>query len=446
MMRDLLQFIWFKDLTNWSVSSYLSINNIDTKYNLVKISQILQQVKNTEILENDKKYQLSGISSYGKGLFHRNIKLGKDIKSKTLNKLQANQFIYSRLGSHTGSFDTVNDKFNNYYVSNEAPTFEFINNEVEPYFLKLVFLLPKYWQDIEKSLQGAAHKRFKEKDFLNIQTPLPPLKIQQKIVDNYQEKLTLAKQQEQQAQQKEAEIETYLYEALGIELPKAEQQSINLLQFVRFKDLQEWDFEFATKKHNHIKSKYPVSMVSSICSVSSGGTPSRDNLKYYNGNIPWVKTGEILNNYISNTAEKITSDAVKDKNLKLYPRGSLFMARCGQGKTMGRISKLNIEATTNQNCAVFYNFSKNININYLWFYLQNEYDNLRSLASGNNQPNLNSQKIKSYSIVLPPLKIQNQIADHIQDLKQAITTLKQNAQDNKQSALNDFEAEIFNAS
>ncbi len=445
-MSALLQFVQYKDLGIWSVSHYASINNINTKYSLVKITEILEQVKNKEILEDEINYKLSGIHSYGRGLFHRNIKLGKDIKSKTLNKLKTNQFVYSRLGSHTGSFDVVDNNLNNYYVSNEVPTFEFKGNNIEPYFLKLVFLLKKYWQDIEKSLQGTAHKRFKEKDFLNLKIPLPPLETQQKLVKNYQDKINLAKQQEQQAEQKEAEIETYLYQELGIELPKEEKQNKGILQFVRFKSLQEWGFDFATKIAVDINSIYPIFKVLDVCDIGSGGTPSRDNLDYYTGNIPWVKTTEVKNNYILNTSEKITTDAIKNKNLKLFPKGSLIMAMYGQGLTRGRISRLNIDATTNQACAVFHNFSKNINVDYLWFYLQNEYDRLRALASGNNQPNLNSQKIKTYPIVIPPLTIQNKIATHIQTLKNEIQTLKQQAEQNQKLALSEFEAEIFNAS
>ncbi|WP_143108689.1 restriction endonuclease subunit S [Bathymodiolus thermophilus thioautotrophic gill symbiont] len=444
-MSDLLKFIQFKDLTNWSVNHYISINNVDAKYNLVKISEILKQVKNQEILKDEKSYQLAGIHSHGKGLFHRTIKSGKDIRSKTLNALQTNQFVYSRLGSHTGSFDMVSNKFNDYYVSNEMPTFEFKNNNINPYFLKLVFLLKKYWRDIEKSLQGTAHKRFKEKGFLNLKIPLPPLEAQQKIVKNYQEKVNLAKKQNRAAQQKETKIEAYLYQELGIELPKEKKQNKDVLQFVSFKDLQEWGHSFATNKKQAIKSKYSIFKVDNVCVIGSGGTPSRDNLDYYKGNIPWVKTTEVRNNCILNTFENITKAAVKDKNLKLYPKGSLIMAMYGQGLTRGRMSKLNIEATTNQACAVFYNFSNKINVDYLWFYLQNEYDNLRALASGNNQPNLNSQKIKNYPIVVPPLEVQNKIASHIQNLKNEIQGLKQQAEQNQKEALSEFEAEIFNA-
>lgn len=120
------------------------------------------------------------------------------------------------------------------------------------------------------------------------------------------------------------------------------------------------------------------------------------------------------------------------------------MAMYGQGLTRGRISKLEIEATTNQACAVFTNFTNTINIDYLWFYLQNEYNRIRELSSGNNQPNLNAQKIKDYPLVLPPINIQNEIADEIKSFKNEIKSLNQQSEQNKNLAIQDFEREIFN--
>ena len=60
----------------------------------------------------------------------------------------------------------------------------------------------------------------------------------------------------------------------------------------------------------------------------------------------------------------------------------------GQGKTRGRTAKLGVDATTNQACAVLHNIDNSkVLTDYLWIYLMNEYDRLRELASGNNQPN-----------------------------------------------------------
>jgi type I restriction enzyme M protein len=58
-------------------------------------------------------------------------------------------------------------------------------------------------------------------------------------------------------------------------------------------------------------------------------------------------------------------------------------------------------------------------------------------------PSLSQPKLKSIIIPLPPLEIQNKIANHIQTMKELIKTLNQQAEENKSQAIKEFEAEIF---
>ena len=160
--------------------------------------------------------------------------------------------------------------------------------------------------------------------------------------------------------------------------------------------------------------------------------------------IPWVKTGEVLNGEIYDTEEHITEDAIIHSSTKLYPKGSLIIAMYGQGDTRGRTAKLAVDATTNQACAVLHNINNHIvSTDYLWYYLQGRYHDLRSMASGNNQPNLNAGKINNYEVVVPPLAIQNDIVDHISDLRAEQKDLQQQASDLRTQAQLQFEQTIF---
>lgn len=160
-----------------------------------------------------------------------------------------------------------------------------------------------------------------------------------------------------------------------------------------------------------------------LSQISSGSTPSRLNDNYFSGNIPWVKTGEVNGKIILDTEEKITKEALENSSCKLYPKGSLIIAMYGQGKTRGQIGFLGIDATTNQACAVIPP-SEKINFNYLFKLLKLNYEDLRSLGRGGNQPNLNSGLIKSYEVINPPITLQNQFAERIQ----AIEAQKEQAQ------------------
>jgi type I restriction enzyme S subunit len=83
--------------------------------------------------------------------------------------------------------------------------------------------------------------------------------------------------------------------------------------------------------------KYPSLPISSFCSTGSGGTPSRANVgDYYGGTIPWVKSGELREDVILDTEEKITDLAIKESSAKLVPKGALLIAM--YGATIGRIA------------------------------------------------------------------------------------------------------------
>ncbi len=63
--------------------------------------------------------------------------------------------------------------------------------------------------------------------------------------------------------------------------------------------------------------------------TTSGGTPSRRNKGYYEGEIPWVKSGELDKGIIKKTEENISEDAVKNSSAKIFPKGTLLIALYG---------------------------------------------------------------------------------------------------------------------
>ena len=70
-------------------------------------------------------------------------------------------------------------------------------------------------------------------------------------------------------------------------------------------------------------------VISSICKLSSGSTPSKARKEYFNGTHLWVTSGELKNKYIYNTIDKITDKAIKNTNLKEYEIGSFIIAIYG---------------------------------------------------------------------------------------------------------------------
>lgn len=150
--------------------------------------------------------------------------------------------------------------------------------------------------------------------------------------------------------------------------------------------------------------------------ISSGSTPSRKEESYYNGIIPWVKTGEVNHGRIFHTEETITELALEKSRLKLYPKNSILIAMYGQGITRGKSAILAVDATVNQACAVLPPV-EDMNQEYLLNLLAVLYEDLRRLGRGGNQPNLNAGLLKKYRVIIPPLNLQNQFADRVEAIQ-----------------------------
>ena len=158
---------------------------------------------------------------------------------------------------------------------------------------------------------------------------------------------------------------------------------------------------------------YNYKPISDLTNVVSGGTPKRDVKEYWDrGTIPWVKTTELKNNKVNSTEEYITKTGLQNSSAKLVPSHTILIAMYGQGKTRGMTAYLEKEAATNQACACILPSSK-INSEYLWQYLIMSYEELRNLAKGGNQPNLNSRMIKDFPILDPPIALQNKFVSFI---------------------------------
>lgn len=163
------------------------------------------------------------------------------------------------------------------------------------------------------------------------------------------------------------------------------------------------------------------SRLGEIARITSGGTPDRSRPEYWDGDVPWVTTGEIQFNTIIDTAEKITEAGLQNSSAKLFPPGTLLMAMYGQGKTRGQVAKLGIEATTNQACAAI-QLQDTHDEDFYFQYLSSQYEELRELGNAGTQKNLNGGIIKCVDVPVPPFSEQRRIAQILSTWDKAIAT------------------------
>jgi type I restriction enzyme, S subunit len=135
-----------------------------------------------------------------------------------------------------------------------------------------------------------------------------------------------------------------------------------------------------------------------IAETTSGGTPDRKHSDYFGGAIPWVKSGELEDNFIASTEETITELGLRNSSAKLLPAGTLLMAM--YGATVGKTAILRINAATNQAVCSIKPKKELADSEFLRFALIHERPEILKQRYGGAQPNI-SQQIISQSFNFP---------------------------------------------
>ncbi|ENF3269244.1 restriction endonuclease subunit S, partial [Escherichia coli] len=137
--------------------------------------------------------------------------------------------------------------------------------------------------------------------------------------------------------------------------------------------------------------------------IYSGGTPDTKRIDYWeNGTIPWMSSGEVNLKNIERTEKYITEAGLNNSSAKLVPKNSVVIALAGQGKTRGKVARIRIALTTNQSLAALTFDEKKFSSDYVFHFLETQYESLRQISSGNSgRGGLNLQMISAYKIPIP---------------------------------------------
>lgn len=171
-----------------------------------------------------------------------------------------------------------------------------------------------------------------------------------------------------------------------------------------------------------IPKHWKIKKLGEIANISSGTTPFRKNPLFYdNADIPWVKTTDLNNSYITTTEEKVSMYALNNTSLRLYPTNTVLVAMYGGFNQIGRTGKLAMEATINQALSALVLKNDDVNSDYLLFWLNANVEKWKRFAgSSRKDPNINGKDVAEFSILIPPLKEQEKIAEILLTCDKAI--------------------------
>lgn len=261
-------------------------------------------------------------------------------------------------------------------------------NRVYLLWLHQVFMSDRFQEQLSKASSSTTIKTIKAPELKSLMFAIPSFPEQKKIaeilltVDSAIEKTT-------QLIEKKKELKKGLMQEL-------------LTRGIGHK-------EFMKTKLGEIPVEWKVTIIGKVAETSSGGTPSRNIEGYFKGTIPWVKSGELEDNLIYDTEERITESGLQSSSAKLFPKGTLLIAL--YGATVGKTGILGIDATTNQAICAILCKENSVIAKFLQYYLILKRDQLVAMSSGAAQPNISQEIIQSFSIFLPPKAEQKEIVE-----------------------------------
>lgn len=428
----------FKDLKSWSVGS---LRELDWSWPADQIKPLSAALtRQVEVLEEQNPSIPPITIRFDGSISPRDVGT-RQLKGK-LFKASAGDVVFSKIDLRNGAIGIVPENLPNVAVTNEFPVYRVNTTLAHPEYVQLLVQSGTFRRYINGMVSGASgRKRVTPDQLEQIEVPLPALAAQRAIVERWQHGQKQARELEEEAPILEREVLTEVSRILGkLRISQVKPRAF-VLPWVL---LDQWGFESALRaKGTSTEASFPEVTIDQICKISSGGTPSRHRKDYFGGLVPWVKTTEVRDGIIYETEEGLTESGVKNSSAKIYPVGSLLIAMYGQGATRGRTARLGIEAATNQACAALTGFDSRIEPDYLWVYLMSEYEHLRALASGNNQPNLNAGMIANYPLPLPPLDIQRDIVQRVAQARAEAGRLREAARQVRDETRADVEAMIL---
>ena len=335
------------------------------------------------------------------------------------------------------------------------------------YELKFLnYVLPGYLSEINQATSSITVKHLSSNTISKIPLPLPPLQEQRRIVAKLEQLLTQLDAGVTELRKAQLQLKRYrqavLKAAITGELTKKWrevhknklQPASTLLNDILKQRYLKWEKDQLarmtaagkTPTTDDWKKKYqePVapdtdhmptlpsgwiwSSLGQAFQVNVGATPSRKRSNYWNGNISWVSSSEVAFCRINNTRETITALGLQNTSTDLHPVGTVLLGMIGEGKTRGQAAILDIPACNSQNSAAIRVSEAELPPEYIYYFLESEYERTRKLGSGNNQPALNKSRVQAMLFPLPPRAEQKAIVQEVDRLLSITDTIQQSIQ------------------
>ena len=155
---------------------------------------------------------------------------------------------------------------------------------------------------------------------------------------------------------------------------------------------------FIATELGQIPKNWQLKKIVDICETFLGGTPSRKNEAYWNGDISWINSGKVNEFRITAPSERITELGLKKSATKLLPRGTTVIAITGA--TLGQFSRLEIDTCANQS-VVGIVATNSVSDEFIYLTIKNNIIRLIESQTGGAQQHINKENVNEFLVVYP---------------------------------------------
>jgi type I restriction enzyme, S subunit len=267
-----------------------------SRYPEVPLGELLHQASDEVTVSADATYETVGILSFGRGLFPRPTVSGLRTSYSSFYRLRSGQFVYSRLFAWEGALAVVDPKWEGLLVSSEFPVFDIDERVASPAWLYWACRWPTLWERLRGGTKGLGlrRQRVHPEHLLDVSIPLPPREMQDELASQLEARAARA---------------ASLTQASREAAPEASALSRSHVR----------------ERFEALRREFPTRSLAELVSFGGGGTPSRSDLRYWSGPIPWVSPKDMKRPLIEDSIEHVSQTALDETTIRLHPPGTVLV-------------------------------------------------------------------------------------------------------------------------
>lgn len=447
-----LKIIHFKEMLHaWSMSVVLSQTKIpyNSRFPLAALDTLLTPAGEKVTLDDKKAYRQLTLKTNGGGIVVRNEtkKSGKEIKTRRQTKVEAGQFLFSKIDARNGAFGIVPKELNGAVVTAEFPVFAVNAEKVIPEFLLLVMTSEEMTAYIKSMAQGSTNrKRLDETTFLKIQVPLPSMEEQMKMMAEYEAMLKKVVKIENEQDALPVKIQKEVFEKTNTTIKR--NKSTQRLSVSLFKEMETWSVENALGTLK-VESDYPLvrigDWIEAFMKDADGATLRVTPKKNPSGEYLYIGMEDVekgtgrMNGFKGKIGAEIRSGAMA------VPHGYFIY-----GKLRPNLNKYWVNTKNEENvvCSTeFFVFSLKQGVDKAYFECVLSSDiiqeQVKRYITGTGLPRINADDFLHLQIPNPPLEVQKQLGNYFKSKQRILWDGRGQIASERERTKKEIESQIF---